>query len=63
MIDKESFEYILRNRAASVEAERELVREILRTRAGRDERVREWVERTGKSERAFYRRRAELESG
>jgi hypothetical protein len=48
------------SRADRKEAEHELLHEILRSHTGRAERVRAWVERTGKSERAFYRRLAEM---
>lgn len=37
-----------------------MLREILREHETREERVRVWNERTGKSERAFCRRLAEL---
>ncbi len=40
--------------------ERELVAALVREHPTREARVRAWVERTGKSERAFYRRLAEL---
>ncbi len=40
--------------------ERTILQEILRDHSSRDERIRAWLERTGKSERAFYRRLAEL---
>jgi hypothetical protein len=42
-------------------SEHALVREILEAHESRDERVRAWTERTGKSERAFYRRLAEIQ--
>jgi hypothetical protein len=53
------------DRAAGSRAERkvrehELLRELLRDYPTRQDRVRAWVERTGKSERAFYRRLAEI---
>jgi hypothetical protein len=41
--------------------EHALLREILREHKSREERVRVWAERTRKSERAFYRRLAELQ--
>jgi hypothetical protein len=41
--------------------EHALLREILREHDTREERVRVWSERTGKSERAFYRRLAEMQ--
>lgn len=47
-------------REARLADERAIVREIVRAHASRDERVRAWSERTGKSERAFYRRLAEI---
>jgi hypothetical protein len=40
--------------------EQAIVHEILRNLQSRPERIRAWIERTGKSERAFYRRAAEL---
>jgi hypothetical protein len=40
--------------------EHSILREIIRDNPSRDERVRAWIERTGKSERAFYRRLAEM---
>lgn len=42
------------------EEEHSTVETIVRDHPSRDERVRAWTERTGKSERAFYRRLAEL---
>ena len=42
------------------EGEQALVQEILREHSTRMARVRAWAERTGKSERAFYRRLAEM---
>jgi len=48
------------SRAGRMEEERAIVREILREHERREDRVRAWKERTGKSERAFYRRQAEL---
>jgi hypothetical protein len=47
-------------RAARKEEEHRVLREILQGYAGREERVEAWVRRTGKSERAFYRRLAEM---
>jgi hypothetical protein len=41
--------------------EHALIRQILRTHARREARVRAWTEQTGKSERAFYRRLAEMQ--
>jgi hypothetical protein len=40
--------------------EHSILQEIIRDNSSRDERVRAWIERTGKSERAFYRRLAEM---
>lgn len=48
------------SRAARKEAERRVLLEIVRDYATREERVEEWTRRTGKSERAFYRRLAEV---
>jgi hypothetical protein len=48
------------SRAERKEDEHALLREILSEHTGRDERLRAWTERTGKSERAFYRRLAEM---
>ena len=48
------------SRAGRKEDEHAIVREILRDHQGRDARVQAWVDRTGKSERAFYRRLAEI---
>jgi len=49
------------SRADRKEDEYALVREIIRDHATREERVRVWAARTGKSERAFYRRLAEIQ--
>jgi hypothetical protein len=49
------------SRAERKENERGILQEILLKHATRVERVREWTERTGKSERAFYRRLAEMQ--
>ena len=49
------------SRAERKEGEQALLREILRDHPTRDGRVRAWTERTGKSERAFYRRLAEMQ--
>jgi hypothetical protein len=46
-------------RAARKDEERSILQEIIRDHPTRSERVRAWIERTGKSERAFYRRLAE----
>jgi hypothetical protein len=43
------------------EGEHAIVREIVQTHDARPDRVRAWTERTGKLERAFYRRLAELQ--
>jgi hypothetical protein len=48
------------SRADRKQEEHTILREILRAHPTREERVRAWSERTGKSERAFYRRLAEL---
>jgi len=40
--------------------EHSILMEIMQLHPSRDERVRAWIERTGKSERAFYRRLAEM---
>lgn len=48
------------SREARMEDERTIVREILREHERREDRIKAWKERTGKSERAFYRRLAEL---
>ncbi len=49
------------SRAERKQDEHALLREILREHEAREERVRAWIERTGKSERAFYRRLAEMQ--
>jgi hypothetical protein len=49
------------SRAERKQDEHALLREILREHESREERVRVWTERTGKSERAFYRRLAEMQ--
>ncbi len=49
------------SREARKQDEHALLREILREHVSRDDRVRVWTERTGKSERAFYRRLAEIQ--
>jgi hypothetical protein len=49
------------SRAARKAAEHELLRELQKTHPNRQERVREWMERTGKTERAYYRRLAEMQ--
>jgi hypothetical protein len=48
------------SREARKDEERSILQEIIRDNASRDERVRAWIQRTGKSERAFYRRLAEI---
>lgn len=48
------------SREGRKEEERAILQEIIETHPSRDERVRVWIERTGKSERAFYRRLAEM---
>jgi hypothetical protein len=48
------------SRSARKGREREVLKQILNECASREERVRAWAERTGRSERAFYRRLAEL---
>jgi hypothetical protein len=48
------------SREARKEEEHAIIEAIVRDYPSRDERVRAWTERTGKSERAFYRRLAEL---
>jgi hypothetical protein len=49
------------SRAERKQEEHALLREILREHHTREAQVREWIKRTGKSERAFYRRLAEIE--
>jgi hypothetical protein len=49
------------SRAERKQDEHALLREILEEHESREERVRVWIERTGKSERAFYRRLAEVQ--
>jgi hypothetical protein len=49
------------SRAGRKEAEQTIAREIVREHATREDRVRAWAQGTGKSERAFYRRLAEIE--
>jgi hypothetical protein len=48
------------SREARKAEEQSIVQEIVRDHPSRDERVRAWIKRTGKSERAFYRRLAEM---
>jgi hypothetical protein len=48
------------SRESRKEEERVIVQEIIRDYASREQRVQAWIERTGKSERAFYRRLAEM---
>ena len=49
------------SRAERKQDEQLIIREILEQQETRVERVRIWTERTGKSERAFYRRLAEMQ--
>jgi hypothetical protein len=49
------------SREARKDGERAIVREIVLSHESRDEQLRAWTKRTGKSERAFYRRLAENE--
>jgi hypothetical protein len=49
------------SRAERKAEEHAVLREILREYPRREDRVRVWAERTGKSERAFYRRLAEMQ--
>jgi hypothetical protein len=49
------------SRAERKQEEHALLRGILQEHEDRQERVRVWTERTGKSERAFYRRLAEMQ--
>jgi hypothetical protein len=49
------------SRADRKEDEHAILREIFLAHSTREERVRAWGERTGKSERAFYRRLAEMQ--
>jgi hypothetical protein len=48
------------SRADRKQEEHAIIREILRDHPAREEHVKAWVGRTGKSERAFYRRLAEM---
>lgn len=48
------------SRATQMEEERAIVREIIQEYSTRAEQIKAWKERTGKSERAFYRRQEEL---
>jgi hypothetical protein len=50
------------SREARKEADHAVVREIVASYRSRDERLRAWVEKTGKSVRAYYRRLAEIET-
>jgi alkylated DNA repair dioxygenase AlkB len=50
-------------RQKRLEEDRAVVQEILRRHATREERIRAWEASTGRSERAFYRRLAELGDG
>jgi hypothetical protein len=49
------------SRASRKEQEHAILREILQQYSTREERVRAWSERTGKSQRAYHRRLAELQ--
>ncbi len=49
------------SREARKSEEHVILQEIMRVHPSRDERVRAWTQRTGKSERAFYRRLAEMQ--
>jgi hypothetical protein len=49
------------SRARRKQDEQAVLREILGEHQTREERVRAWTQRTGKSERAFYRRQAEMQ--
>jgi hypothetical protein len=49
------------SRAARKAEDHEVLRQILRDYTTRAERVEQWVRRTGKSERAYYRRLAEVD--
>ena len=48
------------SREARKEEDRSILQQIIRENPGRDERVRAWKAQTGKSERAYYRRLAEM---
>ncbi len=48
------------SREARKAEEHSILQEIIRDHPSRDERVPAWINRTGKSERAFYRRLAEM---
>src|SRR5579885_1707341 len=50
-----------RSREARKAEEHSILQEINRDHPSRDERVRAWIKRTGKSERAFYCRLAEMQ--
>ena len=49
------------SRAERKQDEQALLKDILQEHESREERVRAWSQRTGKSERAFYRRLAEMQ--
>lgn len=51
------------SRAEQVEAERRIALNIYMTFESKDERIKHWKERTGKSQPAFYRRIKELREG
>jgi hypothetical protein len=50
------------SREERLDEEHAIVREILQEHGTRQGQVDAWIERTGKSERAFYRRRAEIDN-
>src|SRR5205823_1684878 len=56
-------EVVLGTRASRKQAEQEIAREIMAATADREERLRLWRGRTGKSESALYRRVGELADG
>ena len=49
-------------REVQKEEERHIAQNITRVHPLRKDRIRAWKERTGKSERAFYRRKAEIDT-
>ena len=49
------------SRADRKAGEYALLRELMTSFPRREDRIRAWVEQTGKSERAFYRRLAEMQ--
>jgi hypothetical protein len=56
-------EVVIGGRAARKQQELQIVREIMAVTEDRQERLRLWQERTGKSQAALYRRLGELEAG